>query len=374
MKLPNGYGSVVKLKGSRRKPYAIKVSYMEEQPDGTAKRKRKYIEYFQTKALALTYLAEYNNGAIVKEHESYAQSPTFAELYEKWKIFRQGLKTNPSDSTWKNYDIAFNMYVPIHHKKVVSIRSQDLQECVSAQSAKSKTTIGNMRAILKGMYAYAINNSFVDKDLSSTLVYEYTDSDHPIHTHFTPKEISYLWDNLYEVNNVDVVLIYIYTGLRPIELLEITRENVHLNECYMIGGMKTDAGRDRIIPICDTIYPLVEARYNQMRSYLITTKYGNHYTVGSYRESNWKTLMNKLNLNHSPHDCRYTFAYLADRISMNETCKKIIMGHALPNKDRTAFKTGGKTDVTRDVYTEKTLEDLLREVNKLPDKDGVSHL
>ncbi len=78
MKLPNGYGSVVKLKGSRRKPYAIKVSYMEEQPDGTAKRKRKYIEYFQTKALALTYLAEYNNGAIVKEHESYAQSPTFA--------------------------------------------------------------------------------------------------------------------------------------------------------------------------------------------------------------------------------------------------------------------------------------------------------
>ena len=374
MKLPNGYGSVVKLNGSRRKPYAIKISYMEEQPDGTAKRKRKYIEYFQTKALALQYLAEFNNGAIVKEHESFAQSPTFAEIYEKWKDFRQGLKTNPSASTWKNYNIAFNNFAAIHHKKFISIRSQDLQECISAQSAKSRSTVGNMRAILKGMYAYAINNSFVDKDVSATLVYEWTDVDHPIHTHFTPKEIATLWDCLGSINHVDIVLIYIYTGVRPVELVEITRDNVHLDERYMIGGVKTEAGKNRIIPICDLIYPLIEKRYNQMRPYLITTKYGNPYTIGSYRESNWRYLMNRLNMNHAPHDCRYTFAYLADRINMNETCKKIIMGHALSNKEGTAFKTGGKADVTRDVYTEKTIQDLLREVNKLPDREALDLL
>ena len=42
------------------------------------------------------------------------------------------------------------------------------------------------------------------------------------------------------------------------------------------------------------------------------------------------------------------------------------MGHALSNKNGTAFKTGGTSDVTQDVYTEKTLEQLLVEINKLP--------
>ena len=39
----------------------------------------------------------------------------------------------------------------------------------------------------------------------------------------------------------DIILIMIYTGLRPTELLEIQTENVHLNEKYMVGGMKTKA-------------------------------------------------------------------------------------------------------------------------------------
>ena len=76
--------------------------------------------------------------------------------------------------------------------------------------------------------------------------------------------------------------------------------------------------------------------------------------------------MHRMNLSHSPHDCRYTFAALADKAGMNTICKKLIMGHALPNASGTVFKTGGSSDVTMDVYTEKTLADLIREVNRLP--------
>ena len=68
-------------------------------------------------------------------------------------------------------------------------------------------------------------------------------------------------------------------------------------------------------------------------------------------------------MNHAPHDCRYTYAALADNCCMNEMWLKIIMGHALPNKDGTAYKTGGNQDVTQDVYTEKTIPELVAEVN-----------
>lgn len=119
MKLPNGYGSVVKLPGNRRKPYAVRITYMDSE-NGIPKRKRKYIAYFSDQKHALSYLAEYNNGAVVKEHQKYADTPTFAELYDKWCKYRKSLKTNPSASTWKNYNIAFGMYAPIHHKNHIS--------------------------------------------------------------------------------------------------------------------------------------------------------------------------------------------------------------------------------------------------------------
>lgn len=76
MKMPNGYGSVVKLSGARRKPWAVRVSYLEEQDNGTVKRKQKYLAYFAEQKHALTYLAEYNNGAVVKEHQKYTDVPT----------------------------------------------------------------------------------------------------------------------------------------------------------------------------------------------------------------------------------------------------------------------------------------------------------
>lgn len=366
MKLPNGYGSIVKLKGTRRHPWAVRISYLEEQPDGTVKRKRKYLAYFTEQKSAISYLAEYNNGLVVKEHQKYVDIPTFAELYEKWKKHRHTMKSNPAASTWRNYDIAFNFYAPVHSKKVIAIKNKDLQECISAQSSKSKTTIGNMRAIVRGMWEYAVNNDYAENDITQTLAFEFTASGTPIHTTFTEKEIAALWNSLYVINNVDIVLIYIYTGMRPTELLDIESCDVHLEERYMIGGIKTDAGIDRIIPIHEAIVPLIEKRLSDNRKYLITNKYGNHYTRAVYHNSNWNTLMLKLGFNHAPHDCRYTFAYLADKVEMNETCKKIIMGHALANKTGTAFKTGGTSDVTRDVYTEKTLQDLLEAVNELP--------
>lgn len=366
MKMPNGYGGVVKLKGKRRKPWAVRISYLEEQPDGTVKRKRRYLAYFVKQESALTYLSELNNGSIVPEHQKYANVPSFAEMYEMWKKYRNSLKNKPGASTWKNYDIAFNMYATVHDKKIMNIRAQDLQDCLTAQSSKSRATIGNMRAIVRGMYSYAVMNEYIENDITQHLVFEFTDSETPIHTRFTDRELQLLWNSLGVVNNVDIILIYIYTGLRPAELLEIESSNVFLDQKYMVGGMKTDAGRNRIIPLHEAILPLVETRLKQNRPYLITNKYGNHYTRAVYHNSNWNTCMAKLGLNHAPHDCRYTFASLADNACMNETCKKLIMGHSIANREGTAFKTGGKSDVTRDVYTEKTVPELLVEINKLP--------
>ena len=84
MKLPNGYGTIEKLKGNRRKPYGVRISYTDTS-DGIPKRKKKYIAYFADHKHALEFLTEYNSGAVVPEHTRYIDIPTFASLFEKWE-------------------------------------------------------------------------------------------------------------------------------------------------------------------------------------------------------------------------------------------------------------------------------------------------
>ena len=52
-------------------------------------------------------------------------------------------------------------------------------------------------------------------------------------------------------------MVLLYTGMRIDELLSMRCENVHLKEHYMQGGEKTEAGKNRIIPILDPIYKII---------------------------------------------------------------------------------------------------------------------
>ena len=161
MRLPNGYGSVIKLKGKRRKPYAVRTSEISEfveidapkeppsnilrdfvrynfkwqwrkqvwsaissepvlsfaedlmQEEGyeysiSYRQTFKYLEYFAKQEHAYSYLSELNNADVVAEHIRYAETPTFAEMYGKWKNYRKALPDKISSSTWRNYEIAFN--------------------------------------------------------------------------------------------------------------------------------------------------------------------------------------------------------------------------------------------------------------------------
>lgn len=406
MRMPNGYGSVVKFSGKRRQPYAVRTSEIVEfieihapyltnnsttsnlkrlgfkwrnaKSVWSAKSSDKIVEFakelnstdgyeyetvfrqiykfhaaFEKSDQAYAYLADMNSGKTIKEHQKFTDTPTFAQIYEKWKQYRKSLKNQISDSTWKNYGIAFNHLSPLHEKKFIAIRSTDIQDVLNQYNHKSQTTIGSMRAVLKGMYTYARMNGYIDRDLTDFLVYEWTNPEEDMHSPYTEEEIGILWRKLYEINNVDIILIYIYTGLRPSELLDILTENVHLEEQYMVGGMKTEAGKDRIIPIADKILPLVKNRYNPDRKYLINNRYGNHYTYGVYVNANFNTVMNRLGIKHLPHDSRHTFATLMDNACANDVCTKLILGHSM------------KGDITKSVYMHKTVADLLKEVNKI---------
>ena len=79
MKLGNGYGSITKMTGNRRKKWRVRLPYSEA--DRLEGKKRVTLGYFSTKAEALQALAEYH-----KVPEIYLnREMTFTDVYNLWK-------------------------------------------------------------------------------------------------------------------------------------------------------------------------------------------------------------------------------------------------------------------------------------------------
>ena len=62
--------------------------------------------------------------------------------------------------------------------------------------------------------------------------------------------------------------------------------------------------------------------------------------------------MERLNMDHIPHEVRHTFITRAKEADLNEYCLKLIIGR-------------NANDVTERVYTHRTIENLRTEIEKI---------
>lgn len=128
--------------------------------------------------------------------------------------------------------------------------------------------------------------------------------------------------------------------------------------------MKTEAGKDRIVPIHSKIRHLVEQRYKEAvalkSEYLINctdalTHLGNiMFTYDKYMQR-YKKVCRELGLNpqHRAHDGRVHFITTAKKYGVDEYAIKYIVGHAI-------------SDITEKVYTKREIDWLKEEIEKIP--------
>ena len=138
--------------------------------------------------------------------------------------------------------------------------------------------------------------------------------------------------------------------------MNIDVPDIDFEKNIMTGGLKTQAGKERIVPILPLIKPLLEKRYNEAvklkSEYVfndINSQTGINMTYDKYRKRFMK-IMEKLDMNHTPHECRHTFITIAKSNKMDEYVLKLIVGHAID-------------DITEKVYTHRTVEQLRTEMN-----------
>lgn len=345
MRLPNNYGSVYKLKGNRRKPFVARKTIGYNTKD---RQIYKCIGYFETREDALQSLATYNNAP----YNIDLRDITFKDLYNKW-ISRKELKVEineMAENSLKFYKNVFkNHCQSLHNKAFIKINTSDLQKIIDGCNC-GFTIKRYIKGLYNQLYDFANELDIPVKKNYAKFVDIGKDEQSDLHINIEEKDINILWDNL-NIADVDLILIMIYTGLRPNELLNIEIKNVFLDKRYMIGGSKTDAGIDRIIPIHEKIVPLIEKRLNNSKKYLVTNTLGFKYTYQGFKKI-WDNIMSLLNLNYLPYDCRHTCATRLDNTNANKLCIKLILGHKV-------------NDITDKVYTHKNYIQLVETINLL---------
>lgn len=340
MKNPNGYGSVFKLSGNRRKPWAVRVTtgWTDE-----GKQKFTYLGYYKTRKEAVIELAKYND----QPYNVDKNRLTFKEIYE---MFISDNKDRMSDSVRRVLEMAYNLSSELHDKRFAKIRKKHMQDLID-ESDKAYSTKKSIRSLFYRLYKYAIENDLADRNYAQFVTVK-KEENISVRKPFTLEEIELLWGNLGKHEAVDGTLVMIYTGMRPGELIDIDINNVHLDDRYLIGGIKTDAGKDRIIPLHKKIVPIIEKKaLNSKSDKLSFFDCGRALGYASFR-NRFSYLMNKLKMVHRPHDCRHTFATLMDNAGANKVSIQRIMGHA----------SQGVTDA---IYTHKDVDELKKAVDLL---------
>ena len=166
---------------------------------------------------------------------------TFAQVYELWCKFKfKGAPVKPV------YVAAYKNLSPLHDMTFSALRKRHIQlvidECPLKTQAKS-----HMKTVCTQMYKYAIGQEIVITNYAS-LVELPTQEAGELHKPFSRKELAVLWNHTEELG-VQVALVLCYTGMRPTKLAQMKTANVDISGRTMKGGIKTTAGKNRIIPI-----------------------------------------------------------------------------------------------------------------------------
>jgi integrase len=370
MRLPNGFGQISRITNRNlRNPYRVMVCVGRNEKGRPISRLLKPQAYFPTYNEAYAALLEYNR-------HPYDLDPgkTVKETYDEWsdKYFRK-LKNY---SSIKATETAWAYCSQVYEMRVKDLRARHIKACMDSGTitvgGKTKTPTSSMKNKIKTLFNqmldYAFEYELVERNYARTFkLNEETIREIQTvkkeHIPFTEEEMERLWSSAGDKWGADIVLIQCYSGWRPQELGLIELADVDLQEWTFTGGMKTEAGTGRIVPIHPRIRPIVAKYYQQAVE--LGSSFLFNFADPDRKNADTRLTYNRyariferlvaelgLNPNHRPHDGRKHFVTKAKECGVDEYAIKYIVGHKI-------------LDITEKVYTKRETSWLAREMEKI---------
>lgn len=337
-KRANGTGTICRLSGNRAKPWM-------------ARKNDVLIGTFETRSEAMKALERLTDTQI---NELY--NLTFAQVYERWER-EHGREV--SEKLLKNYELAYAQCEALHGKRMRSLRRSDYQAAVIAleDQGLSKSSCNKLRTMLRQVCEYAqmegILHSNPADDLTTVARQKST------REIFTEEDIQKIKTS--SLPAAQLALIMISSGCRPGELFTVPLANC--GKDHMIWGSKTEAGKNRVIPIgSDGVeaYQTLTILSTVKGGTLLVDGYEGSRNTENFRRRDWAQLMREIGREGmTPYSCRHTFITRAIRGGIDLISLEAIVGHV--DKETTKL------------YTHLRASDLVTAVRDSTAKNAVSN-
>lgn len=330
-KRANGTGSVIRKPGNRSKPW-------EAQKSGV------YIGAYATK-----YEAEQALLRLADLPVSETLNLTFEQVYQKWLPVHSRTLT---ESGIAGYKFAFSKCEMLHGKVFRRLRTSDFQQVILEAESKgfSKSSCGKIMQLLGQLSKWAIQEEICHTNYAQFVVV--TAQQKSTKEPFTAAQITAILGSPEPAAQIAAILLA--TGCRPNELFAAA--TAEAQETYFVSGSKTEAGKNRIIPVAAfglSAYQSLRAAAIESGCEKLIGAYSGNKNYHSFYKKDWQRLMESLCIeNMAPYNCRHTFVTLAVQSGVKPEILQKIIGHADYN-------------TTIGVYTHLQKNEILQEALKL---------
>lgn len=296
---------------------------------------------FATKAAAREYIPT------LKGQDDAAPVYTVNQIWDRLQVSQKWLKISKDKRS--HYATAYKRLAPIHDRDVSSLRYFELQNLIDGFTGAFYPK-RDAKTVLQKIVDLAVLQEAVPPTKADIIrCLELPSKPLTAQDARTPDEIKAMWDDW--KNSKDLIsayaLIMAYTGMRTGELFAQDVGRVDLEKQVIVGGIKTDAGIDREIPIADSIVPVVRAVLPSVRYGLVAYDENTYYAEWARMIA--RTGIRPLGSYCQRHTCQTRLEELVPAVS--KAVINSIMGHS-----------NGKVD---DAYTHIGLAAKLAAVNRL---------
>lgn len=246
---------------------------------------------FATKKEALDYIPKL---------KAEAESSATLTLSGYWEFYEAKKLPELSRDKQTAYRIAWRRWAALATRKLEDLKIETLQAAMD-DAATTYYTARDMKNLMSHFYKHGLANQTVSVNLAQYL--QLPPANASEQTPFNGEELDKLWQDFAEGNTfTGYILLMIYTGMMPGELLQAKKEHIDWDGKQIRGaGLKTATRKAAPIVLADVILPVLRV--------LVDTSHGEkliHINKDNFYREYYATLERIGARRLPPYSCRHT--------------------------------------------------------------------
>lgn len=332
LKRENGSGSIYRRSDRKTRPWIAMTPKTQQ-----------VIGHYATAQQAKDALDEY------RRNPTDRLNITVQELHDEWEPL--GYK-DKSKQLKDCYNAAWGKLKPIYSLKFRELRTAQMQQIIEVWQKErplldetgkpvskdgvpqvikpqSYSSLSKIKILLGLLYQYAMQNDIVNKNYAEFLVLPKKEIG--VKDCFNELELKKIENAVGKVSFADCIYFMCYTGLRITEFLTLNKFSVHEKNgvCALYGGIKTDAGKNKVVPVHHKIKPILDEWLAKGGQTVFCRPDGTPYSSRNFREYCYLPALENIGVRKlNPHATRRTFATMMSGANVREEDFIAMMGHA----------------------------------------------